>query len=491
MEISGATTRSLILCCNCGAPIEPNAANMCLNCIRGRVDITEGIPKKSTVYYCRQCARYLQPPKFWLVAELESKELLGLLIKRLRGLNKVKLIDASFKWTEPHSRRIIIRLTIQKEVFLNTILEDSFTVEFVVLYQQCERCRRDAAKIDAWQAVVQVRQKVEHKRSFMYLEQLILKHGAHEEALGIKQMSDGIDFFFISKSAALKFVSFLQQVMPIKHKSSEHLVSHDPKSNHFRYKYTFSVDIAPVCKDDLVCLPLKLSQSFGGLGPIVIVSRVSQSIVVTDPTSLRHAEIAPNVYWRYGFVSLMNSRQLVEYTILDVENTGEASGRNQGAYITAAKSSDFGANDNVVLTRSHLGAHLSSGDISLGYDLKSANYNEALIEGHKHLELEDCVLVKKTYPRMNRRRRKWKLKSMVVDADEQVDRGNDREELDREQFLRELEQDPDLRLGVNIYKDPAAEDAMTDAETNPDEYPDIPLDELIDGLNIEDGPDEE
>lgn len=67
----------------------------------------------------------------------------------------------------------------------------------------------------------------------------------------------------------------------------------------------------------------------------------------------------------------------------------------------------------------------------------------------------------------------------------------DREELDREQFLRELEQDPDLRLGVNIYNDPAAEDAMTDAETNPDEYPDIPLDELIDGLNIEDGPDEE
>jgi len=186
----------------------------------------------------------------------------------------------------------------------------------------------------------------------------------------------------------------------------------------------------------------------------------------------------------------MNSRQLVEYTILDVEHTGEMIGRNQGAYVTAAKSSDFGVNDNVVLTRSHLGGHLSSGDISLGYDLKSANYNESLVEGHKHLELEDCVLVKKTYPRMNRRRRKWKLKSMVVDADEHFDRGKDREELDREQFLRELEQDPELRLGVNIYKDPAAEDVMTDAETNPDEYPDIPLDELIEGLNIEEGPDE-
>ena len=34
----------------------------------------------------------------------------------LQGLNKVKLIDAGFVWTEPHSRRLKIKLTIQKEV---------------------------------------------------------------------------------------------------------------------------------------------------------------------------------------------------------------------------------------------------------------------------------------------------------------------------------------------------------------------------------------
>ena len=47
----------------------------------------------------------------------ESKELLSLCLKKIKGLNKVKLMDAVFIWTEPHSRRIKLKITIQKEVF--------------------------------------------------------------------------------------------------------------------------------------------------------------------------------------------------------------------------------------------------------------------------------------------------------------------------------------------------------------------------------------
>ena len=32
------------------------------------------------------------------------------------GLQKVKLVDAGFIWTEPHSKRLKTKLTIQKEV---------------------------------------------------------------------------------------------------------------------------------------------------------------------------------------------------------------------------------------------------------------------------------------------------------------------------------------------------------------------------------------
>lgn len=72
---------------------------------------------------------------------------------------QVRLIDAGFIWTEPHSRRIKLKLTVQKEVIGGAVLQQVFPVEFVVLPQMCDECRRIEAK-DYWRAVVQVRQKV-------------------------------------------------------------------------------------------------------------------------------------------------------------------------------------------------------------------------------------------------------------------------------------------------------------------------------------------
>jgi nonsense-mediated mRNA decay protein 3 len=59
----------------------------------------------------------MQPPDAWVVAPLESKELLGVCLRRLKtSLAKVRMVDAAFVWTEPHSRRVKVRLTIQQEV---------------------------------------------------------------------------------------------------------------------------------------------------------------------------------------------------------------------------------------------------------------------------------------------------------------------------------------------------------------------------------------
>jgi NMD3 family len=79
------------LCCLCGVSIAPNPTNMCANCIRSQVDITDGIQKAATILWCKECNRYLQPPRHWLRAELESRELLTFCIKRLKGLQKARL----------------------------------------------------------------------------------------------------------------------------------------------------------------------------------------------------------------------------------------------------------------------------------------------------------------------------------------------------------------------------------------------------------------
>jgi len=37
---------------------------------------------------CNKCIRYLQPPNTWISAQLESRELLTVCLKRIKGLNK-------------------------------------------------------------------------------------------------------------------------------------------------------------------------------------------------------------------------------------------------------------------------------------------------------------------------------------------------------------------------------------------------------------------
>ncbi len=139
-------TASSVLCALCSASMQPNPSGMCVNCIRSQVDITSGIPKAQSVQCCRGCDRYLQPPRTWVSCAWESRELLTVCIKRLRGLSKVKLVDAAFVWTEPHSKRIKTKLTVQKEVFAGTILQQAFVVEYVIENFTCENCHRVAAK---------------------------------------------------------------------------------------------------------------------------------------------------------------------------------------------------------------------------------------------------------------------------------------------------------------------------------------------------------
>ena len=58
--------------------------------------------------------------------------------------------------------------------------------------------------------LLQVRQHVAHKRTFLFLEQLILKHSADSQCVNIKDIHEGVDFFFGQRGHALKFVDFLQ-----------------------------------------------------------------------------------------------------------------------------------------------------------------------------------------------------------------------------------------------------------------------------------------
>ncbi len=154
-------------------------------CLRNEVDITEGIPKQIIMHQCRGCNRFMRPP--WVACELESRELLAICLKKINGLSKVSVVDANFLWTEPHSRRLKVKLVIQKDVMNGAKLQQSFAVEVQLQNQQCDACQRSYTD-HKWRAQVQVRQKVDHKKTFYLLEQLILKHNAHEKCIDVEQV---------------------------------------------------------------------------------------------------------------------------------------------------------------------------------------------------------------------------------------------------------------------------------------------------------------
>jgi len=425
-------------------------------------------------------------------------------LRRLKGLSKVKLIDANFVWTEPHSKRIKVKLTIQKEVFTSTILQQTFIVEYVVGNMFCLDCHKQEAGGDEnnWVAVAQVRQRVSHKRTFYWLEQLILHHSAHQNTLSIKESPDGLDFYFNSLSHCKQFIEFLQQVVPIRYQQSKKLISHDAKNNTHSYKFSFSVEMPPICKEDLVCLPPRLSSQLGGFSPLSLVYKVSNQLHLLDPWTLQTREISTTTYWHLPFRSICAKPNLIEFMVMDIEPLNVEHGKFQLCDITVARMSDIGRNDIQFYIRSHLGKFLNPGDTVAGYDLTTANLVEDDLTGMRGEPLPEIILIKKVYPnrRHSKKARHWKLKALA--KEQELARRNaelQREMRDYEEFLQELEEDPEMRGHITMYRvdgvaPPIASsskmDGMEDAQGAPvadagDEeadFPEVGIEELLEEI---------
>jgi len=538
MEIDSDTTQYIptatqlghVLCADCGTAIEPNSAGRCVSCLRNTIDITEEIPKQNTLSFCRNCSRYLSPPTAWLLAELESKELLAICLRRLKGLSKVRLVDAGFIWTEPHSKRLRVKLTVQQEVLTSTVLQQIFEVEYVVQHTQCPACCRLAAK-NMWRALVQIRQKVNHKRTFLYLEQIILKHNADKDTVAIKESKDGLDFFYATRQHAVKMVEFLNAIAPVRSKTSEQLISADEKNSTANYKFTYSVELAPICKDDIVCLPPKLARAQGNISQLLACTRVGTSIHLVDPITLQFVDMSGVLYWKNPFPALASLGQAIEFVVLDIEPTSHPPISSGGFILADAQVSPVSSsmNDDVIFhTRTHMGGILKPGDTVRGYHLANSNFNDPSYDALNPSRVPEIILVRKTYPNRRKRNkpRHWKLKSIAIEAnttaEEHVGLGRGkmdgaskksgkgtaeqaRVEAEYEMFLRDLEEDPELRQNVQLFKakpsaakkklaadamdvSEADNESVTETEMDDDDFPKIQLDELLDemdGLNLD------
>ncbi|KAA0200369.1 hypothetical protein HAZT_HAZT009828, partial [Hyalella azteca] len=477
-----------ILCCVCGINIQPNPSYRCIPCLRLEHDIASEIPKEVTIYFCRGCGRYLEPPALWVAAELESKELLSLCLKRLRGLDKVRLVNARFEYTEPHSRRLKLEVKVEKALNEEVSLEQTFQVDYMVANQFCSDCHRVEAK-DFWKASVQIRQKVDHKRTYYYLEQLMLKSSVTKLATDLKEVSGGLDMFFYSERDAKKVVNFISSSVVCKHNQSKKLISHDIKSNIYNYKFSFCVEIAPVCKDSAVCLSKTMARNLGGMSRVCIVQRVTKHILLIDPKSAQTAEVNALAYYKNPFFDMITSKHLTKFVVMSLEEAdvkyfagqGHISHKHTVADVWVQRESDIGTQKQIFCT-THLGNILHEGDIVMGYDFQNLNVNNDEVDKLDERDMPDVLLVKKYYGNkaLRNRRRKWKLRSLKNDDKNSVNR-----QVDYIDFLDDLEEDPVLRKNVNVYRkdEGMPSDSVVDDDDDLDpEAPTISVQEMLDEL---------
>jgi nonsense-mediated mRNA decay protein 3 len=197
--------------------------------------------------------------------------------------------------------------------------------------------------------------------------------------------------------------------------------------------------------------------------------------------------------------------------VLDCEITGPSVGRYTPAEATVVRARDWGRTDAVLYARTHLGGLLKPGDVALGYDVASANLCDPELETYRGLQLPDVVLVRKSYAARRRARREkgggaatlvrpWRLRRLAVapsDSEVTAARRAGAEEEEEEAFLEEIEEDPELRARVALYKDRNADAAAAARaaraqqprgdDSDSDEFPEVPLEELLDEMTLRSG----
>lgn len=311
-----------IPCCVCGVKINPNPSNMCIDCLRSQEDFGEKIQPTNYLNYCSSCGRYQSSPTSWINAELDTPDLLHLCLKRINGLKEFKVVDAKFIWTEPHSKRIKVSLSIEKETFNGTILRRTMVIVYKIRNLQCPDCCEAATPRDHWKAIVQLRQHSPENRTIYWLEQQILSHDAHQLATAVERKQEGIDFQFNDKPAAERFVNFIKNYSPIEIKNSNRLAGQDLQCNTFDLRFTYSLKCPSCSRQDLIVVPNHIFEMTGHKSRLMICHSLGKYLTLIDPFSANYVRIDAKQYWSKPFDPIMTHKQLKRFAIISKEIIG-------------------------------------------------------------------------------------------------------------------------------------------------------------------------
>jgi len=314
-------------------------------------------------------------------------------------------------------------------------------------------------------------------------------------------------------------------------KTSKKLIGTDDKSNVSNYKYTSYVEICPLCKDDLLYLPARMARNHGNISRLVLVKAISNVIHLIDPLTGQTAQLSAESYWREPIRPVITAARsrMVRFVVLGKEPiflrrnmSKRKTSRKQRcrlASLVLAKENDLGFNDKQYDERSHVGYLMKSGDVCVGFDLTETQFVDKEAENMRlSRKLPDVVVIRKLYGGVANgdldaaKKRKWKLRRLDAKVAESMKSSRtarkdvEADDMDEEDFMREVEADREMRDQMNLYKsehlvkienensysgvtidiDGNSENNSIDGD---DDDQELKLEELLDGLIMDKGPD--
>jgi nonsense-mediated mRNA decay protein 3 len=412
MTTSG--NRALVACCLCGVKVPANDANMCPRCLQQQVNIVKDLAPNGDLVFCQECGRSLFHQR-WLVLEPESAEFLSLCVKKIKGLTKnLKLLDAKFVWTEPHSKRIKVSVTVQAEVLSNVMVKQATVIEFKQVAQMCGLCQKSSMGLE-WNYCMQVRQSCEgFRKTFRRLEQDLIKSAMDKHIVSVEEKAQGFDLWFASRGDMKIVLDWLKSNLPL---------TNAAQPTKHGSTYTHAVQIAPLNKFDLVLVPVGANSTNVRL---MLLKRITSSLHFVDVVTGKKLEMSGQAYWKYqskkssssgaatatkgkskgrsaasstggtasvkavsNYATLLGSEKLTEFIVIDVLSDDQGIQPVQGVTeVVVARESDFGSNDQTFIVKTYL-TSLQPGDSVLGYDLSLLNLTEA----HQEVLPDDLVEV--------------------------------------------------------------------------------------------------
>jgi len=289
-----------------------------------------------------------------------------------------------------------------------------------------------------------------------------------------------------------------------------------------------------LCKDDLVYLSARTARNHGNISRLVLVKAISNVIHLIDPMTGQMAQLSGETYWRDPIRPIITAARsrMTRFVVLGKEpvflrqnvskRTTSRKQRSRLASLITAREADLGVNDRQFEEISNAGYLMKAGDVCVGFDLTETQFVQDDAETMRsNGKLPDVVIIRKLYGGVASgeadaaKKRKWRLHRLDAKVAESmksaraVKKDAEADDMDEEDFMREVEGDREMRDQMNLYKsallkkkeneskgdDVTMEEDGENNETKDDDDDEddqeIKLEELLDDLVMDDGPDPE